>query len=368
MVVVPGSRSLPDPRTAAIGSLALGLGLTLVLRRRDARRRAEDTLVVARALASTHDPRAGFCQAALDVMRADRAFLVEPSGPEGRLRVAALAGAPLASDVVERLEGPSLIGAAIAGGRPVFAGDAPRDPRTHRDLVRAAGARAMLAQPVRHGERVIGVLVLTWARRTRLAADRASIVELLAAAAAVSIERSWLLAAEQRAARTDPLTGVPNRRVWDRALPRELARAARAAAPLSVALLDLDRFKRFNDTHGHQAGDRLLVDAARAWRQSLRTTDLLARYGGEEFALLLPGAGADAATEAIQRLRTRTPGGQTCSAGVARWDGRESGEQLLARADRALYAAKAAGRDRVGVDDPERGRWVSMGGSTEPEG
>jgi diguanylate cyclase len=142
---------------------------------------------------------------------------------------------------------------------------------------------------------------------------------------------------------------VANRRAWDDELPRELARAARSGQALCVTLLDLDHFKAYNDRHGHQAGDRLLKAAAAAWQAKLRKTDLLARYGGEEFAVLLPECGLDNAMEIAERLRTAQPEG-TCSIGVAAWDGHEAAAGLVARADRALYAAKEAGRDRCLAD------------------
>ena len=145
-------------------------------------------------------------------------------------------------------------------------------------------------------------------------------------------------------ARTDDLTGLPNRRAWNEQLAREIARAQRAGVPLCVAVLDLDHFTLFNDTYGHQAGDRFLKQAAARWSSQLRMTDLLARYGGEEFALALPGAGPDHAAEIIERLRRATPEGESCSAGAVWWDGSESATELLGRADAALYAAKRAGR------------------------
>jgi diguanylate cyclase (GGDEF)-like protein len=153
----------------------------------------------------------------------------------------------------------------------------------------------------------------------------------------------------ERLARTDGLTGVANRRGWDDELPRELARATRSGRPLCIALLDLDHFKAYNDRHGHQAGDRLLKAAAAAWQARLRRSDLLARYGGEEFAVLLPDCGLEDALAIAERLRTAQPEG-TCSLGVAAWDGREDAGQLVDRADRALYAAKAGGRDRCVAD------------------
>jgi diguanylate cyclase (GGDEF)-like protein len=153
-------------------------------------------------------------------------------------------------------------------------------------------------------------------------------------------------------ARTDALTGAPNRRSWDEQLAVELARAARLDAPVSVALIDLDHFKRFNDLRGHQAGDRLLRAATDAWRGQLRKVDLLARYGGEEFGVILPGCPPDEAAAIVDRLRALTPEGETSSAGIAGWNGAESAEALVARADRALYRAKRAGRDRTVVASP----------------
>ncbi len=150
-----------------------------------------------------------------------------------------------------------------------------------------------------------------------------------------------------RMAHTDKLTGLPNRRAWDDEFERELARAGRSGAPMCVVLLDLDHFKQFNDHHGHQAGDEHLRDAAEIWRQRLRVTDLLARYGGEEFAAVLTATTIPRAESVIEGLRESTPRGETVSAGIAQWDGHESGAELIARADRALYEAKRTGRDRT---------------------
>jgi len=149
--------------------------------------------------------------------------------------------------------------------------------------------------------------------------------------------------------RVDELTGLPNRRAWSAELPVAIERARRDRVTLSIAMLDLDRFKHFNDEYGHQAGDRLLKTAAAAWSGQLRTVDHLARYGGEEFIVLLPGASAELATGVLERLRGATPAGQTFSAGVATWDGNQTSEELIARADQALYEAKDAGRDRIQV-------------------
>jgi diguanylate cyclase (GGDEF)-like protein len=157
-----------------------------------------------------------------------------------------------------------------------------------------------------------------------------------------------------RVARTDALTGVPNRRAWDEQLGVELARAARTRAPVCIALLDLDHFKAFNDREGHPAGDALLRAATAAWRRELRGIDVLARYGGEEFGLILPGCSTSEGAAIVDRLRVLTPLGETSSAGVAAWDGAESADALVARTDRALYAAKRSGRNATVVADAPR--------------
>jgi diguanylate cyclase (GGDEF)-like protein len=153
----------------------------------------------------------------------------------------------------------------------------------------------------------------------------------------------------ERLASTDSLTGLPNRRVWEDALPRELARSTRFGTPLAIALLDLDDFKGHNDEHGHHGGDRLLKEVAALWPGELRESDLLVRYGGEEFALLLLDCGAVDVHGVVEKVRRATPGGLTCSAGVALWDGTESADELTRRADDALYEAKRGGRDRTAV-------------------
>jgi len=149
--------------------------------------------------------------------------------------------------------------------------------------------------------------------------------------------------------RSDELTGLPNRRAWSDELPAAIERARRDAVPLAVAMIDLDKFKLYNDEFGHQAGDRLLKAAASAWTGQLRLVDQLARYGGEEFILLLPNANAVFGVEVLARLRAATPSNQSFSAGLAIWDGTESSTHLIERADRALYAAKQGGRRRTEV-------------------
>jgi diguanylate cyclase (GGDEF)-like protein len=160
-------------------------------------------------------------------------------------------------------------------------------------------------------------------------------------------QRENLTVSLNHMARTDALTGLPNRRAWDEALDRELALANRSGAPVCAALLDLDHFKEFNDLNGHPAGDLHLKEAASLWRTRLRSTDLIARHGGEEFAVLLTATNAHRAQDVIETLRACVPSDETVSAGIAEWNGIESAGELLIRADRALYQAKRNGRNRT---------------------
>ncbi|RAK36647.1 diguanylate cyclase (GGDEF)-like protein [Actinoplanes lutulentus] len=163
-------------------------------------------------------------------------------------------------------------------------------------------------------------------------------------------------------AQHDALTGLPNRRQWDERLTAAVADSAATGQPLFVALIDLDHFKKYNDTYGHQAGDELLATAAAAWREQVRDGDVLARYGGEEFGMLLSGCTAAEATGVLDRLLAVTPQRQTFSAGLARWDGREGPHALLHRADQLLYASKRAGRARITADIEQRAEAVSERG------
>jgi diguanylate cyclase (GGDEF)-like protein/PAS domain S-box-containing protein len=163
----------------------------------------------------------------------------------------------------------------------------------------------------------------------------------------IESERENLLTEVKVLASRDALTGLPNRRTLDEQLPSELARARRSAAPLCLAIIDIDYFKAYNDAHGHPAGDIMLRDCAIAWDAELRGEDTMIRYGGEEFLVLLPDCPIEQAVGIVERLRAVTVDGQTCSAGLACWDFVESTDDLLERADMALYAAKGSGRDRL---------------------
>lgn len=190
---------------------------------------------------------------------------------------------------------------------------------------------------------------------------------LVAALDAVVVEKAALARRLRRAngrlseeAANDVLTGIANRRSFDTAIGRDLARADRAKTSVTLALVDIDRFKEVNDTYGHQVGDDVLRAVAAALNATLRTGDIVARYGGEEFAIIFPGTDLPAALLACERLRgaveevvCERPGGTvrvTASFGVAHVQGpgcAQGAPELLQRADAALYRAKKQGRNRV---------------------
>lgn len=150
----------------------------------------------------------------------------------------------------------------------------------------------------------------------------------------------------------DPLTGLANRRMMEIDLERSMALAKRGGSPLSVLMMDIDYFKKYNDTHGHQAGDRLLKEVGNVLTEEVRTGDLVARYGGEEFLVLLPDTEIEGAVNTAERIRTAVSEslGVTISIGAAAYQMEEKPEGLIERADKALYRAKEGGRNRVEVD------------------
>jgi diguanylate cyclase (GGDEF)-like protein len=345
-IVAVGGAAYPASgyRTAVIlVAVSAIIGHTVQRLVRQVRRHADDlqrVAAISRRIALSGDARSEVCEAARELSGATFAFLLEPR--DGSLLSTAMVGLdapPVTSGPSSR---PTPAMRAFTSGEALFIADARKWDEKDEELWRSHGSPAsMLFKPIiGDASEPLGVLVLGWAQ----AVDRhLRVVTLLAGEAAHAIEQADLVHELSGLASSDALTGLHNRRAWDEQLGHTLSSGANE--PICVALIDLDNFKAFNDGHGHQAGDRLLKEAASRWRAALRPGDLLARYGGEEFAVLLPACTLDRAELVLERLREATPGRETCSAGIARWDGRESGEALLGRADRALYAAKAAGRD-----------------------
>jgi diguanylate cyclase (GGDEF)-like protein len=298
---------------------------------------------VVRSLAAGEDARTAVCEAACEVTGAPVAFLLEPSGRD--FVSTAMAGIEIAPVTIQPRQhaGP---GRAFTSKDTYFVADASDHPALAPPLVEATRARSAVFEPVLRDGTVAGVLIVIWQAPLEALPDApAGVLRLLAAQAAVAIEHTRLRSSVAAMALTDPHTGLMTRRAWDDELPRELARARRADAPLSAAIVDVDHMSAFNMLRGEREGDMLIKETAARWRNELREVDLLARLDGTKFGIVLPNCGLGEACEVLDRVRAATPRGQTASAGVARWDGEEPAELLMARVTDALAAAKSAGRN-----------------------
>ncbi len=244
-------------------------------------------------------------------------------------------------------------GWAMLNRQAVAIEDIYQDSRIPHDAYRPTFVKSLVMVPIRTMQ-PLGAIGIYWADHHRASEQEIGAARALADSTAVALEHVLTLEKLERTvtlSHTDSLTGLPNRRAWDSAL-----RSARAAVaghtPACVAMIDIDRFKAYNDTHGHHSGDALLKSASAAWRGLLRSDDMICRYGGEEFAVLLPDCEPETAMRIAQRLRIAVPASQTASIGVAGWHNDEEGKHAVMRADAALYEAKASGRNRV-VLSPE---------------
>lgn len=268
-------------------------------------------------------------------------------------------------DVDSCLSGDGPLGVAYRqeGGGALLASSAPSSREAH------LGMRELCVSPLRIGAHVHGVLAVANHSAAFLPSD-VELVGSLAEQVALALERYSFLAMVQRQASTDDLTGLYNHRFLVDYLGQQVALAERLNAPLAVLMLDIDFFKKLNDTHGHQAGDTALAVFAQTLLHSVRTSDLAARYGGEEFAVVMYNTGSSearlvaekirkAVSQTIIELPDRSRLAVTVSIGGAAFpEDTSSARELLALADEALYRAKGGGRDRTCMvsDDNHRGR------------
>ncbi|QCI63916.1 sensor domain-containing diguanylate cyclase [Phreatobacter stygius] len=241
---------------------------------------------------------------------------------------------------------------------------------SHAAACCATPGSAFVCQPLIAQNNLLGLLYREMpetAGATAAGASANQLATMLAEQVSLAIANLELREQLRSQAIRDPLTGLHNRRFLQEALTREIGRSSRSGKPLSLAILDIDHFKRVNDSHSHEAGDAVLRDIGRILYETVRKTDIVGRYGGEEFLLLLPGVGLGAAEQranqvldAVRRMRVTWSGGTldgiTASIGLAVMPLHvENGDELLAAADIALYRAKAQGRNRVVVTDRRAG-------------
>jgi diguanylate cyclase (GGDEF)-like protein len=275
---------------------------------------------------------------ALELTRADAAVVELPEGDEMVYRAAAGTALPHLGYRLARRG--SISGLALETREILVCTDSETDARVDREACRRVGARSIVVVPLAHGDEAAGVLEVYSSRPGALDGRQARLLAVPAAAIAAALVRADLMMRLGEQAVTDELTGLLNRRAWYRELELALARARRSGSSVSVVLLDVDGLKTVNDSGGHAAGDRLLRSVSSRWTATLRESDVLGRLGGDEFAVVLENADEPAARDVVERLAASLDQGQSASAGIAAWDGAESVDELVARADVAMYAAK----------------------------
>ena len=314
------------------------------------------------AAKTSHALGNSICQTALEVTSAQRAALVRwnPEDETGEV-IAVSRGHPLVPGLA--IDGDSVVAEQCATRRLLHKDDA----RSLRGAViygrgepsRDPGGLAIVPL-VRADIGVIGAIVIESDAADAISRREVENVNLLGVIAARSLETAWEIEEEWRIARTDPLTGLANRRHFDEQLVRIIGESLKYGAPASLIIADVDHFKKVNDTYGHEAGDEVLKSVARSFMSCVRAEDVCARYGGEEIAILLPETTVARALEVAERVRRAielklVPHKEhavpvTASFGVAGYpESTAKRDGLFPAADRALYEAKAQGRNCVRV-------------------
>jgi len=279
----------------------------------------------------------------------------------------------IASPIRVRL-GEGIAGLVLESGSPMIVRDTDADSRVPATRPGKYRTRSFISYPLILGHRKVGVLNLAdKVDGTPYGDEDLALLELMAPQLALIIERTeWHRKAEQyqRMSLTDPLTGLPNRRYFEERLFEEVERSKRHGTPLSFMIIDVDRFKSYNDIYGHTEADGVLVKTSQLLRRSVRAIDMTARFAGDEFCIVLPETKLAAAGRIAERLRktvnqseyrsetNESMGRVTISIGVSSFSpSRQSPLSIVETADRALYKAKTRGRNCVAIheDDAEAG-------------
>lgn len=295
---------------------------------------------VARAASTGEDPRHVVLEGVAALVGSSLVGIVEKSGA-GSWSVVMLRDGVLERQTVPDAMITTSLRSVWQTGQPIVRTDGPIAP-----AVLESPAQAMAWHPVVVDGQTQAVITIAWRHdqdgRPESVDD---VLDVIAAEMAAALAGERLRHQLQEMASRDPLTGLSNRRDLALRFAQLTERATADGTPLTVVILDLDLFKRFNDTHGHLAGDDLLRTFAGRIRATIRRGDLAGRWGGEEFVLVLDDCPADRAQEIVDAVRGGVPRGQTCSVGYTQWRPGEPLETVVARADEALYRAKDAGRD-----------------------
>lgn len=306
-----------------------------------------------------------------EIMKTERSSLMILNEQSNELVLEAALGEELDTGPVRVKLGEEVAGAVLASGAPLVVLDADTDPRIPRDRKGRYKTRSFISYPITLGTRKVGVINLT----DRIGGapygnDDLMMLDMMAPHLALIIDRTeWARKAEtfQQMSLTDPLTGLPNRRYLQDRLFEEVERSKRYNTPLSFMIIDVDRFKSYNDVYGHTNADRVLVTTAQMLRGSIRAIDMSARFAGDEFCVVLPETEMGDAARIAERLRKaiseaeyRTEQGElmeqvTISMGISSFSAsRQSPLAIMETADRALYQAKSRGRNCVAVYDEAR--------------
>jgi diguanylate cyclase (GGDEF)-like protein len=302
-----------------------------------------------------------------DLMKAGRSSLMifDPETNELALEVALGAGAATTDSLRLKL-GEPIAGAVLSSGFPLVVRDADNDSRVPHPRPDRYKSKSFISYPITLGLRKVGVINLT-ERVDGLPYenDDLMMLEMMAPHLALIIDRAeWAKKAEtfQQMSLTDPLTGLPNRRYLQDRLFEEVERSKRYNTPLSFMIIDIDRFKSYNDIYGHTNADRVLVKTAEILRGTIRAIDMSARFAGDEFCIVLPETGLGDAARIAERLRKTicdteygTEQGEfmgqvTISTGISGFSAsRQTPLAIMESADRALYQAKTQGRNCVAM-------------------
>ncbi|MDP2167633.1 MAG: GGDEF domain-containing protein [Thermodesulfovibrionales bacterium] len=248
--------------------------------------------------------------------------------------------------------GDCLCGLAAMTGDIVISKNSAEDER-HTITYPHITPHGHIVVPLKTMDRVVGVLYLYLPAGFDIGERKLRMLFSLGSQIATAIENARLYEDTKTLSLHDPLTGLANRRLMEINIEKSLAVSKRYGTPLSVIMLDIDFFKKYNDTYGHSSGDKLLAGIAGIILEAVRKSDFAVRYGGEEFLILLPGTGAGEAQIAAQRIRTSVEEKTevTISLGVSSYREGMSREDIIGRADNALYLAKQKGRNRVEVSE-----------------
>ncbi|MCS6775028.1 MAG: sensor domain-containing diguanylate cyclase [Chloroherpetonaceae bacterium] len=261
-------------------------------------------------------------------------------------------------------KGAGLSGWVAARGKQIVIPDLQKEPNLLNVEMIPPRVRSFISMPLRVQNNVVGVINLSHSRPNAFSPEDVQLLTILAAQAAITIERTEVFHTMELLAITDGLTQIYNHRYFHRRLEDEIKRGRRYKTVHTLLMVDIDRFKAINDRFGHTTGDAILRDLAALLRRSVRETEIVARYGGEEFAIILTQTDLEQGMIAAERVRASveaqtftTVDGQplslTVSIGVAAFPRHaRNASDLLEQADRALYTAKREGRNRVCVATP----------------